>query len=504
MASAIFDVSRKFAVKSFDLRKLKGIERDHVKGELATFFCMDHPHVARLVDAYEIDHMLHLVMECIQGGELFDRLASKHRFGEEDAANAMRQILLAVNYLHSHGTVHRDLKLENFLYESEGSDHLKLIDFGFSKFFKGEQGRFNSTCGTISYIAPEVLTGSYGNQCDLWSAGVIGYVLLSGGMPFYGSGEEKMKQISQGNYEMKHRNWKTVSDAAKDFVKGLLNKDPAVRMTAPDALAHKWMLEGCKKLPSIDDPQKIAQALKSWSRAPKLRRACMTLMAWNLFDEDRVSYRDWFLALDLDHNGAISLAELQKLFVETCKMDEDEADEIFASLSHTDQAEIYYSDFVAAIMSETDVEFADELLRTTFRKFDKSNTGKITPSDFVDIVGEEYDGTCSRSLILDADTISKDGEIDYDEFVHYVRKSGKGKRAKKSAASGASDLNGTTDSSTKVGPKFSAPDNILCESYSSSEGQSSKSPKAHGKSSKVAVAGSDQDKAAQKACCSLM
>merc|ERR1719359_1631643 len=106
-------------------------------------------------------------MECMAGGELFDRITSLKRFEEKDAAEATKQMLLAVNYVHSHGIVHRDLKLENFLYDTEGSTHLKLIDFGFSKFFNSKE-RMHTSCGTLAYVAPEVLGKSYTSQCDMW------------------------------------------------------------------------------------------------------------------------------------------------------------------------------------------------------------------------------------------------------------------------------------------------------------------------------------------------
>jgi len=417
LATSICDIKRKFAVKSFNLATLRKIEREHLKGELAIFLCMDHPHVGRLVDIYENEHTLKLVMECIDGGELLTRITQKKRFVEPEAADTMRQILLAVNYLHTHGIVHRDLKLENFLYDGEDSNHLKLIDFGFSKFFT--RGRLKSTCGTLAYVAPEVLGESYGSQCDLWSAGVIAYVLLSGTMPFYGSKETKLDNISHGRYKMHKDVWDPLSSKSKEFVQCLLDTDPKVRLTAKQALAHPWIKERRGNAP-MPPPRHVLNALSSWKSAPKLQRACLTLMAWSLNQEEHVKFRDYFLALDIDHDGAISLEELRRVMGK-CRINTSKVEQVFNSISSNDDDEIHYSEFVAALMSDQVVEIQDDHLRATFRKFDKNNLGYITGKDFSSVVGFEYDGTKSSELLLEADTLEHDGRVDYHEFVQYVR-----------------------------------------------------------------------------------
>merc|ERR1719356_2399506 len=214
---------------------------------------MDHPHVTRLYEVYEGEDFLHLVMECMEGGELFDRVIELKRFSERDAADSCWQMLLALNYIHSHGIVHRDLKLENFLYDKKGSNHLKLIDFGFSKVWDPNV-KMRVSCGTLSYVAPEVLKQSYTSKCDLWSLGVITFILLAGYMPFSGSEKSQTQNIQNGLYSWKAERWSKVSTEAIEFVKSLLKVSVDQRLSAQQALDHSWIKKRKQKnSPAIDD-----------------------------------------------------------------------------------------------------------------------------------------------------------------------------------------------------------------------------------------------------------
>jgi len=401
------------AVKTFRLKGLNKSKKERLQSEIEVFLRMDHPHIARLWDVYETDFQINIVMECVEGGELFDRVLKIKCFGERDAADATRQMLLALNYVHCHGMVHRDLKLENFLYDHQGGSHLKMIDFGFSK-YTSDNARMKTSCGTLAYVAPEVLKRSYTSACDLWSVGVIVYILLSGHMPFHGDSEEKMKSITRARLEFKHEHWGGISAAAKEFVKSLLEADPAKRLTSMMALEHKWIMLSCKHMQAVDIS--VIDGIRSWCAATKLQRAYMTMMAWSLTNHQQSLVRDHFLALDTDHNGTISMEELQSAMIGKFEMPMEETREVFDVLGG---AEIQYSEFLAAMISSC-IPIDDDLLHATFAKFDIDASGYITSGELSGILGESLSGADLDALGSKADC-SEDVKIDYQEFADYAQ-----------------------------------------------------------------------------------
>lgn len=419
----------KFAVKAFKLSKVVGAKRGQLEAEVEIFLAMDHPHVTTLFDVYESEDTLNLVMECMDGGELFDRLTEVKRFSERDAADSVWQMLLALNYLHSHGIVHRDLKLENFLYDCKGSNHLKLIDFGFSKMWDPNI-KMHASCGTLSYIAPEVLRKCYTSQCDLWSLGVITFILLSGYMPFSGEKALQTRNISEGHYFMKPERWKGISEDAKDITRSLLQVSPEARLTAQGALDHPWMAKRHKIMGKASVDIGVANALRQFGHASRFRRCCMEMMAWSLSNDERNKVREQFLAMDTDNSGTITMGELRTVLQNQLGVGENELLTIFSALDSHHDEEIHYSDFLAAMVS-TRIELHDDLLWTTFQKFDTDHSGYITASDLREILGDSFEGAQVDELLAEADVIG-DHRISYAEFVASL--TGKSPRAPKTLA----------------------------------------------------------------------
>jgi tRNA A-37 threonylcarbamoyl transferase component Bud32 len=233
------------AIKCINKKNLKKDELQLLTREINIMQKLRHKSIIQLIDIFETANELFLVLELVSGGELFDQIVERGSYSESDAANLIRQVLEGIDYMHRHGVVHRDLKPENLLCAS--ANIIKIADFGLSK--DVESGNLQTSCGTPSYVAPEVLLGGqYDNEVDIWSIGVITYVLLCGFTPFYGDNQRQLfERILHAKFDFPSPEWDDVSATAKDFVSKLLVVNPADRLSAEQALAHPWIVEQAPK-----------------------------------------------------------------------------------------------------------------------------------------------------------------------------------------------------------------------------------------------------------------
>ncbi|URD84932.1 CDPK-related protein [Musa troglodytarum] len=251
---------------------------------------MGHNNLVHFYDAYEDNENVYIIMELCEGGELLDRILSRGgTYSENDAKAVMLQILNVVAFCHLQGVVHRDLKPENFLFTSKDENsQLKAIDFGLSDFVKPDE-RLNDIVGSAYYVAPEVLHRSYSTEADVWSIGVIAYILLCGSRPFWARTESGIfRAVLKADPSFTEPPWPSISPEAKDFVKRLLSKDPRRRMTAAQALCHPWI----RNYNDIKVPLDILvfRLIKSYLRSSSLRKAALRALMKNVTDQMKESH----------------------------------------------------------------------------------------------------------------------------------------------------------------------------------------------------------------------
>jgi calcium-dependent protein kinase len=310
-------------------------------------------------------------MEYCSGGELFDRIQKKGRYSEKEAAYLMHKLLHAINHLHVSSISHRDLKPENCLFDTKRDDaEVKLVDFGLASKFSREKG-MSTVVGTPYYVAPEIINGHYGPECDIWSLGVILYLLLVGYPPFRGDNKTQIfKKVLKAKYSLKEKEFETISKEAKDLITKLLNPDVKKRITAAQAMEEPWfniMMHSANERPL--DPQ-IIRRLNTYKSQSKLRVEVIKTMVRFLSDSDFANLKEAFRKLDKNHTGYISAQELEDGLVSIGF--ESSTEKIRSIMDEADfdkNGRINYTEFIAATL-ESKIIMKQENVWAAFKKFD--------------------------------------------------------------------------------------------------------------------------------------
>ncbi len=396
----------KYAVKCLDLGLVdteEGLSR--LREEIFIMCQLDHPNIVRLEEVYESHSEIYLVQELCIGGELFDRLDEQpdYHYTESECARLVKQMLCAVRYLHSKGIIHRDLKLENFLFSSTANDsELKMIDFGLSKHFRyGEIQQ--EAVGTPYTVAPEVIKGSYDERCDIWAIGVISFLLLSGEPPFGGCGGPEplmtvRANILDGNYAFEPAEiWNSVSQGARDFITSLLVTDPQKRPTARSAQILPWLTEWADRTRSEGDNilnPNVVKALVNFKEFSDMRKLLCEVLSFTLLPEQIKDLRKEFEKMDTDGSGEISLSALKEVLVTNAgagslgALTEEEVEDIFNAMRvKKTEKRIHWHEFIAAGLSQCKVD--DRNLRLAFDRLDSDHKGYVTLDDIMDLLGND-------------------------------------------------------------------------------------------------------------------
>lgn len=252
--------------------------------EVMVLSACEHRNIMRLFEVIRTENSLVMVLELLTGGELFDRIVAREKYTENDAKLVACEILESISYLHSHGIVHRDLKPENLIFDRPGDDAtLKLTDFGFATIMEPNK-KLTSACGTPEYVAPEVLADKpYDQSADMWSCGIIIYILLCGYPPFFGKTEKELfEKILSRKFEFHERFWSKISSEAKDLINGLIEINPLKRLTSKQALQHPWIKRGPIEHGDENMSDVLIQ-LKRFNAARKFKKGVLAVLAANRF-----------------------------------------------------------------------------------------------------------------------------------------------------------------------------------------------------------------------------
>ncbi|XP_054819385.1 calcium-dependent protein kinase 2-like [Prosopis cineraria] len=416
---------QQYACKTIAKRKLANKEDiEDVRREVQIMHHLaGQPNVVELKGAFEDKHSVHLVMELCAGGELFDRIIEKGHYTERAAASLMRTIVQIVHTCHSMGVIHRDLKPENFLLLNKNEDSpLKATDFGLSVFFK-EGETFKDIVGSAYYIAPEVLKRKYGPEVDIWSIGVMLYILLCGVPPFWAESEHGIfNAILRGHVDFSADPWPSISPSAKDLVKKMLNSDPKARLTAYQVLNHPWIKED-GEAPDTPLDNAVLNRLKQFRAMNQFKKAALRVIAGCLSEEEIMGLKEMFKNMDTDGSGTITVEELkQGLAKQGTKLSEQEVKQLMEAADADGNGTIDYDEFITATMQMNRMN-KEEHLYTAFQYFDKDNSGYITIEELEQALKEfnMHDGRDIKEIISEIDS-DHDGRINYEEFVAMMRK----------------------------------------------------------------------------------
>ncbi|RWW22731.1 hypothetical protein GW17_00013053 [Ensete ventricosum] len=351
-----------------------------------------HKNLVQFYDACEDEDNVYIVMELCKGGELLERILSRGgKYSEEDAKAIIVQILSVVSFCHLQGVVHRDLKPENFLFATKDEKStLKAIDFGLSDFVKPDE-RLNDIVGSAYYVAPEVLHRSYGTEADMWSVGVIAYILLCGSRPFWARTESGIfRAVLKADPTFDEAPWPSLSSEAKDFVKKLLNKDYRKRMTAAQALCHPWV----QNFEEVKIPLDIIvyKLVKAYICSSSLRKSALRALAKTLTVDQLYYLQEQFALLGPNKSGYISLQNLKTALSRnsTDTMKDSRVLDFANMVSALQYRKLDFEEFAAAAISVHQMEALDtweQHARNGYEFFEKDGNRPIMIEELASELG---------------------------------------------------------------------------------------------------------------------
>lgn len=394
---------------------------DELRNEISILQSLNHPNIVKAYEVYETSINIYLVLEHCSGGDLYSRVP----YSEKDSAKIIGKLLSAIAYMHKHNISHRDLKFENIMFEDKtpGAE-IKLIDFGLSKKIEGEKKYMTEGVGTIYTMAPQVLRGVYTSQADLWSTGVIAYMLLSNTKPFYGKKRRHVvSRILKGVYTFYSTTWEHISDEAKDFVDKLIEVDPNVRMNAVEALNHKWLSKEfniSERSPNATLMESVHENIINYGAVSEFKKLALMVIAHKSTTDEILELRQAFDAFDTGNTGTISFDDFKIAMKKSSnQISDEEVERLFRTLDVGADNEIYYLEFLAATL-EAHGRITEERLAEAFDRIDSDDSGIISKQNLKQFLGKNYSDE-KIDLILNEVDFDHDGGINFEEFLKIFR-----------------------------------------------------------------------------------
>lgn len=395
---------------------------ESIMNEIEILSKIDHTNVIKIIEFFEDDHNIFLITEFLEGGELYDKLIEKNNFSELDASKILKQILNSVSYIHNNNIIHRDLKLENIMFEEKENRNLdlKIIDFGTSRKIQRNQ-ILSSFFGTPYYMAPEIFKKSYNNKCDIWSCGVILYIILSGKPPFDGKTDLEIEaNILNGKFEFPYEEWKYISYIAKDLIGKMLTYDPEKRPNAMECLKHPFFNKINILNTKIDNFPDIVENMKNFKFKYTFQKAIFIYLANFLeIKEETKRLKKIFKNMDTDENGEISRNELYCIYsvFHNKPVAERIIEEILKNIDFNKGNSIDFSEFCTANYNYKKL-INDEKIKQLFMTIDFGNDGQISEEDLKDFfhfTEIKRENTFIKNMMNEVDE-NKQGFISFESF----------------------------------------------------------------------------------------
>uniref|UniRef100_A0A6U5FCI9 Uncharacterized protein n=1 Tax=Corethron hystrix TaxID=216773 RepID=A0A6U5FCI9_9STRA len=415
--------SYKFALKTIQLNQISETLLKEFRNEVEILKSLDHSNIVKPIEVFEcsLNRRLFVVMELCSGGDLY----SRDPYTESQAASIVGKVLSALTYMHSRNIIHRDIKYENIMFENQGPDaEVKLIDFGLSTKYLPESPQVSGAIGTIYTMSPEVLNRKCTSKADLWSTGVVAFMLLSSRAPFFGRNRLSLvSRIMNCSYSFSDTRWQKISEDAKNFIQSLFHKNPNLRPSANEAMHHTWLKTHyplSKRYPGDAIMEQVPKTIKQYMKAPMIKKMALMLIAHNSTTSEIVDLRKVFDQYDTENNGYISYSEFKWALMkyENDYSDED-IQEMFKALDFDKNGLVNYTEFLAATL-EILGYIDEERLAEAFDRLDWDNSGYISKKNLREILGMNYIAEKVDELIAEAD-FEQNGKISYEEFLALFR-----------------------------------------------------------------------------------